>query len=226
MSDSVMVIMAHPDDEVLGCGGTLAQLGEGVPLHVLYLACGNPAGSRDGRSIHDLRQDVDLALSTLGKRDVISVTYCQRFDDQRLDIYPVARLAAYLEAEISARDPREIFTHHAGDLNRDHRMVAEAVRVAVRHSPVESVFACEIPSLHCPATLAAFAPSVFVDIASGIDRKVQAMRAYRSERREPPHPRSSESIRALATVRGSQVGMAAAEAFELVRGIRRAGGQA
>ena len=143
-----------------------------------------------------------------------------RFDS--VDLLDVVRL---VEAEIARVRPTLVLTHHHGDVNVDHRVTHEAVLAATRPVPggtVATVLAFEVPSStewgFSAAT--AFSPTVFVDVADTLQDKLDALSEYGSEMREFPHPRSAEAVRALATWRGATAGVAAAEAFQVVRAIR------
>ena len=222
---TVLVVAAHPDDEALGCGGTIARhAADGDDVFVAFLADG--VTSRSPGADHSAgvfrRQDAARsAARILGVRDV-------RFGDlpdNRLDTLPLLTLAQAVEAVIDDVGPTTIYTHFAHDLNVDHRMVHEAVMTAVRPQPgsrVSTVLTFETASStewRTPQAVTAFTPDWFVDITDTLDLKLQALDAYAEEMRPWPHPRSREAVGHLAHWRGSTVGRVAAEAFVLARHI-------
>jgi len=220
VSRRLMAVVAHPDDETLGAGGTLARATRSGH-HTAVAVLAPTTTSRAPLSATATREDLDAAVRMLGVGDLILGS----FDDNRLDAVPLLEIVRFVESAIAAIRPDVVLTHHRGDLNIDHRRCHEAVLVATRPTPgnsVETVLAFEVPSStewrHDPATV--FAPNVFVDIAATIDTKIDTLRCYGTEVREAPHPRSPEAVRALAVLRGSAAGLIAAEGFELVRTIR------
>jgi LmbE family N-acetylglucosaminyl deacetylase len=222
-----LVIAAHPDDEVLGCGGTVAQLcREGTEVHVLIVASGLTSridfdGSRDADLIKLHHERAQRAGSILGVRSVSVLG----MPDQRLDTLPLLEITQALEREIERIHPDTIFTQHGGDLNLDHALLYRATLTATRPvlgSVVRRVYAYEVASSTEWAFQRfepRFSPNVFFGIADTLEVKVAAMQIYESEARLFPHPRSPEALRAAAVRWGSVVGVDAAEAFELVREI-------
>ena len=222
---TVLVVAAHPDDEALGCGGTIARhAADGDDVFVAFLADGvtSRAPGADHSAGVSRRQDAARsAARILGVRDV-------RFGDlpdNRLDTLPLLALAQAVEAVIDDVAPTTIYTHFAHDLNVDHRLVHEAVMTAVRPQPgssVATVLTFETASStewRTPQAATAFAPDWFVDITGTLELKLQALDAYAEEMRPWPHPRSREAVGHLAHWRGSTVGRVAAEAFVLARHI-------
>lgn len=222
----VLVVVAHPDDEVLGCGGTIARHSErGDTVHILILAEGVTArdAERDagGRAdeIETLRESARTAAATLGAEP-------PRFaglPDNRLDSLDLLDVVKLVEAAITDIQPGIVYTHHGGDLNIDHRIVHQAVLTACRPLPavpVRAVYAFETVSSTewaGPSLESAFRPARFVDITAHLDAKIKALECYAEEMRPFPHARSLESVTALARLRGASAGMAAAEAFDVVR---------
>ncbi|MGH2896179.1 MAG: PIG-L deacetylase family protein [Solirubrobacteraceae bacterium] len=223
------MIAAHPDDEVLGAGGTIARLaneGEEVYIAILGEGLTSRSGARasTGREqLTALKSDSARAAERLGAADL----FLYDLPDNRFDTVPLLDVVKIVEGLVQKIAPHTIYTHHAGDLNIDHGVIHRAVMTATRPTGdgvVSTVYAFEVPSStewSFGQVAPAFRPSVFVDIADTIDAKVQAMELYTSERRPFPHPRSPEALRALATVRGAAAGVHAAEAFELARTIIR-----
>ncbi len=225
---SILVVAAHPDDEVLGCGGTLARLtDQGVPIRVLILSDGESSRWPSPDAVPDevvarRRGAAKDACATLGVSDVKMLG----FPDNRFDTVPLLEIVRAVEGEVSDLRPDTVFTHHAGDMNVDHRLAAQAVLTATRPvpgSPVRRVYAFEVLSsshVAAPNFGPPFLPNSFVDIASTLERKLSAMTRYKGELQSFPHPRSLEAIKALAQLRGTVCGLPAAEAFVLVREIQ------
>lgn len=226
--DAVVVIAAHPDDEALGCGGTLALLAsEGRPVHVLLLADGENSRGPDGG--HRVETDRVTARSA-SARSASKIMGCSSVEqmalpDNRLDGLELLDVVCYVEAFIQRHRPMTVLTHCAGDVNVDHRVVHDAVMVACRPQPghpVKELLFFEVPSSTewGPAgTTTPFSPNWFVDISSTLEKKLEALHAYESELRDFPHPRSMTAVKALAQWRGATVGVEAAEAFMLGRNI-------
>lgn len=228
MKDTVLVVAAHPDDEVLGCGATLARhAAEGDDVRVLILAEG--ITSRDpSRDAHARAADIEAlravarnAAAALGVRP----PEFGGFPDNRMDSVPLIDVVKCIEQAVDAYRPAVVYTHHPGDLNVDHRAAAAAVLTACRPLPgqsVRAIYAYETPSSTewAPAALTEpFAPTRWISVAPYLDAKFAALAAYESEMRPFPHARSIEAVRALAALRGAQCGHPAAEAFAVLREI-------
>lgn len=225
MPDRVLVVAAHPDDEVLGCGATIARLtSEGAQVVIAILGEGITSryaerAAADPDLLTRLRRDGEKAADLLGAAEVSF----HELPDNRFDTVPMLDIVKLVEGLVERVAPEEIYTHHPGDLNVDHGMVHRAVLTATRPmhgGSVRRILAFEVPSSTDWAfrqLAPEFRPSVFVNVATTLDQKLKAMRAYESEARPFPHPRSNEALLALARLRGSAVGFEAAEAFELVR---------
>lgn len=219
MTERVLVVAAHPDDEVLGCGGTIARhVMEGDLVEVLIMADG--AGSRPGPQeacIAERKACAARACGVLGVKDVTLLQYW----DNRMDHYDRLDVVKDIECQISAFDPTVVYTHHGSDANIDHRIVNDAVVVACRPLPGRSIkrlLFFEVPSAtEWSIGRAAFAPNYFVDVKGTMQQKLLAFAEYGSEVRDFPHPRSRIGIEQLATWRGVSAGMKAAEAFVLGR---------
>jgi LmbE family N-acetylglucosaminyl deacetylase len=226
---TVLVVAAHPDDEVLGCGGTLARMaGEGSKVHVLLMADGETsretplAEAAQHAKIAARNAACEAARAILGYSTVEAVG----LPDQRLDSFDLLDVVRRVETVIQRLQPVTLLTHHAGDANADHRVVHDAVVAACRPQPghpVKELLFYEVPSSTewRPACSAQpFNPNWFVDISSTLSTKMRALQAYGEELRAFPHPRSVEAVEALAKWRGASIGVRAAEAFMLGRSLR------
>jgi LmbE family N-acetylglucosaminyl deacetylase len=223
MTETVLVVAAHADDEALGCGGTLARhAAENDSVHAVFIADG--VSSRIGATADDQarrRAAADKASSILGIR---STSY---FDlpDNRLDGGCLLDIVQRLEELLKKIKPEVVYTHHCGDLNVDHRVAHQAVLTACRPLPgssVKQLLAFEVLSSTEWNSYAAppFLPTVYVDISSHLETKMRALEAYAAEMRDVPHSRSIAHARVLAQHRGFCVGTNAAEAFMPVRILR------
>jgi LmbE family N-acetylglucosaminyl deacetylase len=219
------VVAAHPDDEALGCGGTIAKHAVGGDeVVVVFLADG--VTSRQPSTDHSAgisrrQKAARSAASILGIRDV-------RFGDlpdNQLDKVPMLTIARAVEVVVGEVHPTTVYTHFAHDLNVDHRLVHEAVLTAVRPQPgsgIATVLTFETPSStewRAPNPAFAFLPNWFVDITDTLDVKLLALDAYEEEMRPWPHARSREAVEHLARWRGATIGRQAAEAFVLARHV-------
>lgn len=223
-----LIVAAHPDDEVLGCGGTIAKLRAArAPVRVVFLAEGitaryEPAQFRDPKVIAEIEQRNTNAIKAL---ELLGVASAEVLTAQRpccrLDEVPLIELAKEIERHIRDFKPQRLFCHAPDDVNVDHRLCHQATLAATRplEGSIQAVLAFEVLSSTEWNTLKPFVPTAFVDITATLDQKVAAMAAYEGEMRAAPHPRSGEVIRALATYRGAQAGVSAAEGFTLVRGL-------
>lgn len=221
---NLLVIAAHPDDEVLGCGGTIARhAARGDRVDVLVVTRGAPElYSKD--QVRQLRKELEAAHAVLG----ISAVHFLDFPAPRLDLIPSHEIADAVGAHIESIRPDAVYIPHRGDLHSDHRCVSAAALVAAR--PVNSHAVRRLLSYEvlsetewaAPVAQDAFLPSVFVDISEHLEKKKQAMAAYKSQLKEFPHPRSLRAVECLARLRGSAAGVPAAEAFALIREISAA----
>lgn len=222
MSD-VLVIVAHPDDEVLGCGGAIAKhVAEGDRVQVVYMADGVGARGGDYELEVNRRSEArDRALCVLG----VTGWRGFQFPDNKMDSVALLDAVQALERVVQDIRPRVIYTHHYGDLNVDHRVTHHAVMTACRPLPgssVREIYACEVMSnteWSSPG-LAPFVPNAYVDITPHWAVKLSALEAYELEMRSAPHSRSIPHLEYLARHRGSCIGVEAAEAFMLMRAIR------
>jgi len=228
VSGPVVVVAAHPDDEVLGCGGTLARFAdEGRPVHVLILADGEWARPLIGDAaagpdrIQARVSAAERACAILGCASVEVLS----LPDNRLDSVDLLDIVRRVEAVITRCAPATVLTHHSGDVNIDHRVAHDAVIAACRpHGarPVEELLFFETPSStewRPPSSAEQFAPNWFVDVSGTWAKKLAALDAYRTEMRDFPHPRSVRAVEALGQWRGAMAGLESAEAFVLGRKI-------
>lgn len=222
----VLVIAAHPDDEVLGCGGTIARhAANGDEVHVVIMAEGITSRS-SGRDVNHSATDLsDLAKVAHEANHALGVVSLEMlsFPDNRIDSLDRLDVIKAVEQIVARIKPEIVYTHHSGDVNIDHRIVHEAVYTACRPVPehsVKTLLFFEIPSSTewMPAGSAPhFAPNWFVDISSHLENKLEALRIYSQEMRPWPHARSVEALGYLARWRGATIGSPAAEAFVLGR---------
>lgn len=220
MSKSVLVVAAHPDDEVIGCGGAIARhVDEGDLVHVVFIADGVSSRAQiDSGELQRRNQARDEALRILG----VSECHSLDFPDNRLDSMPLLDVVQALEPIIEKLQPRRVYTHHHGDLNVDHRVTHQAVITACRAVPgssVREILTYEVMSSTEWSTpgVMPFVPNAFVDISDYLPKKLEALVAYEMEMRPAPHSRSVAHIEALARHRGNSVGVEAVEAFQVVR---------
>lgn len=228
MKDTILVIAAHPDDEVLGCGSTILRLAqEGHEVYIAILGEGITSRYKqrkdaEMREVEKLKKTSRKAGRMLGAKKVFFFA----LPDNRFDTVPLLDVVKKIEGLITKLKPSVVFTHHSSDLNIDHSLVHRAVLTATRPTagmPVKSIYMFEIPS----ATEWAFGqfkpvfcPNVFYDIGQFLDAKLEALQLYESESRNFPHPRSKETLISLSRKWGSMAGVRAAEAFELIRSIK------
>lgn len=226
--NQVLVVAAHPDDEVLGCGGTIARHADaGDHVQVLIVAEGATSrqSQRDRAQCNDqlslLGKAAQMAGSILGAEGVELLD----FPDNRLDSLDRLDLIKQIEDRIDRYQPQFVYLHHVGDVNIDHRRLHEAVVTACRPTPghcVKRLLSFEVPSStewQPPGSAPLFSPNWFVDISEQWQRKCDALKVYASEMRPWPHARSLKALEHLARWRGSQVGVEAAEAFSLLRQV-------
>lgn len=217
----ILVIAAHPDDEVLGCGGAMARAAHrGQRVRTLFLADGTGARGGPDEAVLERRAMAERAAEILGS---LPPTFLS-FPDNQMDRVARLELAQAIEREARLDPPVEVWTHHPGDLNIDHRLTAEAVLTAFRPQPgcsVRRILAFEVLSATGWAgpALAPFEPDHFVGISAELNTKLRALAAYEPEMRPYPHARSLQTAEHLARLRGSLVGLDAAEAFRTLRSL-------
>ena len=226
---SVLVFAAHPDDELLGVGGTVRRLAnEGAIVRAVILAEGitsrsNTREEADKAELLSLQSDARKAAEIIGYH---SIEFCG-LPDNRMDSIDLLDVIKIVSKYVNEYKPDTVFTHHHGDLNIDHRITCEAVLTACRPVGdycVKKIYAFETPSssewdfnYNQP-----FTPNVYFDVTHTLEAKIRGMACYRSESTTFPHPRSPESLRSLGLYRGSNAGFELAEAFMLLRECRPA----
>lgn len=219
---NVLVIAPHPDDEILGCGGTIAKhIAKGHDVYVCIVTRGKlPLFSDEGVKI--VRKECADAHKYLGVKETIFLD----FPAAMLEEIPRHELNDSLCHIVQRVKPEEVYIPHRGDMQLDHKMIADAAMVALRpkyEHVAKRIYAYETLSetgWDIPNTVNEFIPTVYNDISDYLDRKLQAMRFYQSQLAPYPNPRSIEALEALAKYRGSTVNKKAAEAFSLIREIR------
>ncbi len=222
----VLVVAAHPDDEVLGCGGTVARLvREGVLCYCVILSEGVMSRYETDEALCQNEID-ELALDSRKAAEILGFKQLFQYDfpDNQFDTVPLLDIVKTVEGAIEKVQPDTVLTHHSGDLNRDHELVHRAVLTATRPmagSPVRALCAFEVPSATewAFSQFKPFCPTLFVDIQKTLEVKLKAMAVYEGESRSFPHPRSPAGLEALGRARGVDVGAEAAEAFEVIRMI-------
>ena len=213
-----LIIAAHPDDEVLGCGGFIANRSSKEECYVLILTGGADGRYEDSMS-NILRQNSLDANRVLGTKDV----YFEDLPNQKLETIPIIKVTQIIEKYIKKLNPARIFTHHGGDINRDHKVVYEATMTATRAivgQVVQEVYTYNTPSStewNFYEGEKVFIPTVYENIERSIDKKLEAIALYESECRVYPHPRSGEALRVHANYWGVTVGIEYAEPFKLMR---------
>lgn len=228
MQRKILVFAPHPDDEVLGCGGTMARYAaEGAEVYLCIATSGQPPIYDNSVALengwpHNLYPEIIKSKEILGVRDVFFLEF------PAVDVESVPRYIfnQKIQALINEIKPDEIFMPHFGDMQKDHTYVAEAIMVAVRpksEHTVQSVYAYETLSeteWNIPHVKNMFIPNVYIDISKFADKKKEAMACYQSQLGEFPNPRSLEAMEALMKYRGSTCGGGYSEAFMLIREYR------
>lgn len=223
----VLIIAAHPDDEVLGCGATIAKYSRiGTEFMVLFIAEGSscryadPSCSASITSIAERTRMATYALATLGVKDY----YFNDLPCGRLDQEPIIEINKAIEMAIDKFKPDTVLTHSALDANNDHRIVFRATIMATRPGScnwLERLLSYEVLSSSEWSFGETFSPSVFEQIdEQDLSLKWRALAAYETEVQTFPFPRSEEGVRASAMSRGMQAGVPLAEAFCLIREFR------
>jgi LmbE family N-acetylglucosaminyl deacetylase len=232
----IVIFVAHPDDEVLGMGGTILKHSQkGDFVKVIYLATGitsrrstnfqnSVSYEQNENKINEMQKEIKNLRNDAKKScNILKVNDCEFYDfpDNEMDSIPLLKIVKVIEKEIKEVKPDRIYTHHFHDLNVDHRTVFNAVLTATRPvgTSVKEVISFEVPSSTEWNYPIHFNPNYFVDIKSQLSAKIKAMKAYKNEIRNFPHPRSVENLKNVSERWGSVSGKKAAEAFEIIRKI-------
>ncbi|SMM99280.1 hypothetical protein SPONN_402 [uncultured Candidatus Thioglobus sp.] len=218
--NKVLIIAAHQDDEVLGCGATIAKHSKnGDKVQVIFIADG--FSSRDNTNNNRDNSATQVAKILGCKKPIFA-----NLPDNQLDSIPLLEIVKKIEITINDFLPNIIYTHHFGDLNIDHQITHKAVMTACRPQPnfcVKEIYSFEILSAthwQSPSMGNVFIPNYFIDITGFMDKKIQALQCYDAEIREFPHARSYQTIQSMAKFRGSLIGIEIAEAFCVERLIK------
>lgn len=228
MSRKILVVAAHPDDAVLGVGGTIAKHAvHGDEIYCLILGEGMTSRYSQREEVKEeelkqLKSAEEQAAEILGTNK----GFFRDFPDNSFDTVPLLQIVKAIEQVKEQVKPDVIYTHHWGDLNIDHQITFKAVLTACRpmtDESVEEIYSFEVPSStewNSPDVQNYFIPDVFVDISKTFNKKIKALEAYKSEIREYPHPRSPKALEIIAKRWGVSVGKELVEAFRLVRWIK------
>ena len=224
MNKTLLIVAAHPDDEVLGCFATVAKLIKaGWTAYTLILSGGKTSrGDVPQSELEALSEEMRKANAAIGVRKVFQ----SHFPDNAFDSVPLLEIVKEVERVKDEVEPSVVFTHHEGDMNIDHQLTHRAVLTATRPMPgecVKTIYSMEVPSStewNAFSRNSVFLPTVFVNVADTIDLKIQAMSKYVSELREYPHPRSLQYIKELASINGKKIGCEFSEDFILIRDIK------
>lgn len=222
----ILVIVAHPDDEVLGMGGTIAKLSDkGHRVYVLIVTDGSTsqyAGRDDLEKIlAEKHRETLEAAKIMGVEEVIFGD----LPDMKLDTVAHTDVNKLIESAVEKVNPHIIYTHFYGDINMDHKHVYNSVMVAARPMPqrkLKEIYCFDVPSStewSPQLTNTVFMPNYFVDITKTASKKYQAMAKYSTELRDYPHPRSIDYLKQTDTANGLKVGLLKAESFMLLRKI-------
>lgn len=223
----ILVVAAHPDDEVLGMGGTIAKFAaNGADIKLLIVTDGSSSQYRDNPDLPAIieakKNETARCAAILGIREILY----GGLPDMRLDVTPHVQINQVIESAVDAFLPDTVFTHFYGDVNADHRRICESTLVACRPTATQSVkrlYLYSVPSStewSAPAPAPVFSPNAFFDVSGPFaDAKYRALACYETELRPFPHPRSVEALRANDVAAGIRVGRPASESFMLVRSI-------
>jgi LmbE family N-acetylglucosaminyl deacetylase len=222
----LLIVAAHPDDEVLGCGATVAKLVKsGWTAYTLILGEGVTSRSdtrdpaKQNKELIALRESMERANRIIGVKEV----FTSNLPDNRFDGVDMLEIVKTIEKAINFVKPELVFTHYHGDLNIDHRVTFNAALTACRplkEECVKEIYSFEVRSSTEWNFPHAFRPACFWDIQSTLGVKLKAMREYQSELNNYPHPRSLKGIQLSAEYWGMFAGLRMAEAFVLVRSIK------
>lgn len=222
MSENILIIAPHPDDEVLGCGASIARfVAEGNNVYVLVATRGSNR-LYDQQKVENVRDEAREAHRLLGVKDTVFL----EFPAPELDTVPVADIARAFSKVIHQFSTTKLFLPHRGDIHNDHSVVFNAGLVAARpvnNCPVKQIYTYETLSeteWAAPYSGDAFVPNVYMDVSQFFEKKIEAFACFKSQLRSFPNPRSFDALTALASFRGSTVGLNKAEAFMCIRIVK------
>lgn len=210
---NILIIAAHPDDEVLGMGGTIKKLSQKNQVTLCVVSEGATAQYTDKKMIQVRKESCKKSAKILGIANVLFLD----FPDMKLDSVPQLEINRSLEKILKKIKPNTVYTTPFNDLNKDHKIVFESTLVASRplSSSVKEILSYELPGL----TRTPFLPNIYVDITKQIKDKIKAIKMYKSEIEKFPHPRSIKAIENLSIQRGVESGLKNAESFQLIKKI-------
>lgn len=224
-SKVVLVVVAHTDDETLGCGGTIARhVRNGDKVYGVSMTDG--VGARETEDSEEIKKRTQASINA---SKILGLEWLEggTFPDNAMDTAGLLNVAKLIDRAKKLTKPTIVYTHSSADLNIDHRIVSQATLAAFRPHPSEvweEIRTFEVASAtdygHKSITKE-FTPNLYVDISETWQTKLAALKEYRMEMRQPPHTRSFEGLENLARYRGNQVGLPYAEAFEIIRKIER-----
>ncbi len=215
-----LIVVAHPDDEVLGAGALIHKMSSGNNINVCIM-CTEAKARAFRPEDNELMEDLDSSSDFLG----VTRKFEGSFPNIEMNNVPHLELVQFIEKAITASEPDIIITHHPSDTNNDHMHTSLACQAAIRLfqrrsdiKPLSEFWYMEVPSStewSVNTSMNRFLPNVFVQVGrNGIEAKIKALSMYRGVMRDYPHPRSAQAIEGLALYRGSQSGCDYAEAFE------------
>ena len=226
MFNKVLIVVAHPDDEILGCGGLIAKFAARSKFRILFIAEGSSCRFEKSQSIEiadAIAARTNFAIESLASLGVSDVHFID-YPCGQLDQIPILEVNKVIEKHINDFSPDSVISHSSKDVNSDHRRVAEATLMATRPGGLTSVanlFACEILSSSEWKFTETFLPNFFIPINQlELDKKISALSIYESEVRKFPFPRSARGIITLAQYRGMQSNQEFSEALQLIRSIQ------
>jgi N-acetylglucosamine malate deacetylase 1 len=216
----ILIIAAHPDDEILGCGGTIIKLKKSHKIQVVFLTNGISARTKNKKSLIKRKSECLKLFKYLKIEKPIFLN----FADNQLDKIPLLKIVKKIEKIIKKFNPMTVFTHYENCLNIDHQIAYKATITACRpleKMPVKKILSFEVSSSTDWAIFQKknFQPNYFVDISNEVKKKLNSLKYYKSEMRKYPHSRSLKAVESLSRMRGASSGCKFAEAFILIRHI-------
>jgi len=215
--NKILIVAAHPDDEILGCGGTIDKIKKNNQIKAIFLT--NGVSSRSINKSKILRRKNEcLALFKYLKIEKPSF---YNFPDNQLDKIPILKIVKIIEKEIKKFNPDIIFTHTENCLNNDHKITFQAVVTAsrpIKKNNIKKIISFEVPSsTEWKISKKKFNPNLYIDIEKNIKEKIKCLKFYNSEIKKYPHSRSEQGIKIFSQYRGLEAGLKFAEAFEIKR---------